>query len=94
MKARVNATGEIIDAVMVSKGKVFDNDVYKDGNGKKYYDSRLTFIHIDWEQQRYELAKSALQGLLADSNVTDTWADVSTACIDIADEMIKQLKGE
>ena len=48
---------------------------------------------IDWEQRRFELAKDAMNGRLA---IDDNWDKESLCrwCIGIADEMIKQLKGE
>ena len=55
---------------------------------------------IDWEQRRYELAKAAMQSLLANpSIVKDYVTDSSIQWIDnysiiFADEMIKQLKRE
>ena len=48
---------------------------------------------IDWEQRRYELAKSAMQGFCANPSAVLVKQDVAMS-IHIADEMIKQLKGE
>lgn len=53
--------------------------------------------YIDWEQRRYELAKSAMQGFCgnshqqimdADSNMVAEWS------VGFADSLIKRLKGE
>ena len=47
---------------------------------------------IDWEQRRYELAKSAMQGLIATGwNIYEV-PNLVGKSIEIADEMIKQLK--
>lgn len=47
---------------------------------------------INWEQRRYELAKAAMQGILADNTVDMEDEFLCKACISAADEMIKQLK--
>lgn len=65
MKARIKATGEIMEV----------EDLYDDGtalvNGRYFKVSELDFFDnfetIDWEQRRYELAKSAIQGLISNS---------------------------
>ena len=53
--------------------------------------------YIDWEQRRYELARSAMQGFCdnshqqimdADSNMVAEWS------VGFADSLIKKLKGE
>ena len=61
---------------------------------------------IDWEQRRYELAKSAMQGMTtneyyleicaskAEDNKTEWENILCSNAINVADEMIKQLKGE
>lgn len=50
--------------------------------------------HIDWEQRRYELVKSAMNGILTNGYPkTHNWLVVNDA-IEIADEIIKKLKGE
>jgi hypothetical protein len=64
MKARIKSTGEIVEI----------KDLYDDGtalvNDKYFKVSELDFFSetIDWEQRRYELAKSAMQGILSDIN--------------------------
>lgn len=63
MKARIKATGEIVEV----------EDLYDDGTalvkGRYFKVSELEFFEdfetIDWEQRRYELAKSAMQGILS-----------------------------
>ena len=61
MKARIKSTGEIVEV----------EDLYDDGtalvNGRYFKVSELDFFDnfeaIDWEQRRYELAKSAILSL-------------------------------
>ena len=51
--------------------------------------------HIDWEQRRYELAKSAMQGYCIALGVNDdseTYNDIAIGSIRVADALIKELK--
>ena len=54
--------------------------------------SNVTFETIDWEQRRYEIAKAALQGVLADSTINLENEKLVEYCISAADEMVKQLR--
>lgn len=47
---------------------------------------------INWEQRRYELTKSAMQGILSRMNAG--LDKIGIHSINVADEVIKQLKGE
>lgn len=48
---------------------------------------------IDWEQRRYELAKSAMQGFCSNPSHSEQMdAIMGLWSINLADEMIKQLK--
>lgn len=107
MKARIKETGEIVEV----------EDLYDDGTalvkGTYFKVSKLDFFSdfetTDWEQRRYELAKSAMQGILSEET------EVSYACseadykkgekhtipksiarfaIACADALINELKGE
>lgn len=107
MKARIKETGEIVEV----------EDLYDDGTalvkGTYFKVSQLDFFDdfetTDWEQRRYELAKSAMQGILSNEE------EVSFACIhaeyrekekhvvpvavaryaiSCADALINELKGE
>lgn len=52
---------------------------------------------IDWEQRRYELAKTAMQGVLSNPAFCGTYSKREAPIIialDCADNMIKKLKGE
>lgn len=55
--------------------------------------------HIDWEQRRYEIAKSAMQGMLAHStrykprNPNMNWHNaIAEEAKELADALIKELK--
>lgn len=115
MKARVKVNGVMIDVIPKPNINaqhsgdnlyVCDNIVFRE--------CELDFLNvgnsaIDWEQRRYELAKSAMQGILSEET------EVSYACseadykkgekhtipksiarfaIDCADALINELKGE
>lgn len=51
---------------------------------------------IDWEQRRYELAKSAMQGYCASSGLNggnlETCKKIAIESLNVADAMIKKLK--
>ena len=88
MKAKVIKTGEIVNVVPTEGGwvAVFENGVWH------YTDSELDFNFEDWEKFRREAAKDILCAMIHHQNSTDP-IEVSIA-IDIADELIKQLKEE
>lgn len=87
MKARVKATGEIVEI----------KDLYDDGtalvNDKYFKVSELDFFSetIDWEQRRYELAKDIIKAVIADDRGgnSDTIAKYAVNC---TDALIKRLK--
>lgn len=94
MKARVKATGEIVGV----------EDLYDDGTalvkGRYFKVSELDFFDnfetIDWEQRRYELAKSAMQGYCIALGINDdseTYDDIAIGSLRAADALIKKLKG-
>lgn len=102
MKAKVIETGELIDVVTLDKG--YGNIVFVDRNSEKVYENQeLTLIkEIDWEQRRFELAKAALNGMLAHSrnghgyhprDPKMHWHDaIAEEAIEIADAVIEKLK--
>lgn len=103
MKARVKATGVMIDVIPKFNTNaqhsgdslyVCDNIVYRE--------CELDFLNvgnsaIDWEQRRYELAKAAMQGLLNATSVERFTlrirpSSIAEASLEYADELIKKLK--
>lgn len=100
MKARVKATGEIINIADYARVTLDKCDSY--GSPVELSFDEVEILqersdNIDWEQRRYEIAKSAMQGfcsnpheqiMSADSNVVAEWS------IGFADALIKKLKGE
>lgn len=70
MKARVKATGEIINIADYARVTLDRCDSY--GNPIELSFDEVEILqersdNIDWEQRRYELAKAAMQGLTSNS---------------------------
>ena len=106
MKARVKSTGVLVDVIPKTNTNalhsgdnlyVCDNMVFKE--------CELDFSAIDWEQRRYELAKSAMQGILSDINQSHYACSeenyekyipkgIARFAIACADVLINELKGE
>lgn len=108
MKAKVIATGEVVNVLLTAKqSEDCVANVYQEiGTTKncsvrrKFLDSELEFIEttytqpkkIDWEQRRFELVKAAMQGLLSCPDVDGTPDDISEWSITQADALIEKLK--
>lgn len=104
MRAKIKATGEIVE--LNEQGiSLFEyaRGIYKDVNGNKYRVDELEFIEenpekdIDWEQRRYEIAKTVVHGQLTgpiidgvDPNPSIT--DLAKLAVKIADALIAELK--
>lgn len=95
MKARIKATGTIVEV----EG-LFDVGTSL-VNGRYFKVSELDFLDnfetIDWEQRRYELAKSAMQGYCIALGINDdseTYDDIAIGSLRVADALIKKLKGK
>lgn len=81
MKAKVIATGEIVDVVSCGYNHTYNEQMFLDCNQRhmKYFSHELEFIdehkqhngtakHIDWEQRRFELVKEMLPQAAVFSN--------------------------
>lgn len=98
MKATNKAITTLIDAMGM---KSCNDERIANGLSAAYPDSTFTASaqnildeSIDWEERRYELAKAAMQGLLANNSYTKinifSLAEDSCNC---ADAIIQRLKG-
>ena len=80
MKARVKATGDIVEVAVY--GNAYDNyndkliTYYKDKNGRCYADHQLDFDNTDspialdyWEKLKHQYAGMAMQGLVANQSI-------------------------
>ena len=101
MKARVRATGEIVDVKFSTHPNPAIDETYWWCKDKKesYHKSELDFMGstIDWEQRRYELAKEAMNGLLSAPvvdgvNPNPSFKDIATFSVRFADALITELK--
>ena len=110
MKAKVRDTGEIVDVKFATHiNQTVDKvHLWCESNQTTYHKSELEFIeddpestksNIDWEKRRYELAKEALNGILASPVLFESYKNnysftlAVTRSVEIADMMIKELKG-
>ena len=86
MKAKVIKTGEIVNVVPTEGGWVADlgDRIWH------YTDSELDFEFVDWEKFRREAAKDILCALCSFPPII--YKQNVLAAIEMADELIKQLK--
>lgn len=105
MKARIKATGEIVDF----------EDLYDDGTvlvkGMYFKVSELDFFEdfeaIDWEQRRYEIAKETVTAIMsnedfyhqvlcegAEHGQRQIQTNIARAAVIFADALIEELKKE
>lgn len=102
MKARVKSTGVLIDVIpKINTNALHSGDNLYVCDNMVFRECELDFLNIgnsaiDWEQRRYEIAKSAMQGILCapivegvDPNPTP-WELARTA-VKNADAFIKEL---
>lgn len=102
MKAKVIDTGEIIDVKWndgAAAATCCTDIWFCEIQDKSYRERELEFVdeyskQIDWEQRRYEISKAALNGLISDSNLRKDKMSFVIEAIELADELIKQLKNE
>ena len=95
MKARIKATGTIVEVEgLLDVGTALVNGRYFKVSELDFLDN---FETIDWEQRRYELAKSAMQGYCIALGINDdseTYDDIAIGSLRVADALIKKLKGK
>ncbi|MCM1075986.1 MAG: hypothetical protein NC411_01335 [Bacteroides sp.] len=86
-KARIKLTGEVVEVEPYESVKC-SIPAFKTIDGRIIPQTVLQFTpEIDWEQRRYELAKAALQGLLANQ----MWMQFRIPYSGNADECIRHL---
>ena len=106
MRAKIRATGEVVEVHYWYQKSSTKEHIYRESSDLRgnrcWSENELDFIeltkHIDWEQRRFELVKSAMQGLCASGkHHHKTSADIydgtlSDLAIRIADVIIAKLK--
>ena len=95
MKARVKATGEIVDVT-----NLFDDGTAEIGENNYIKVSKI-YMDLDGtdrldmpseQRMRYELSKAAMQGILSNLCGSINSEEIVEVAIKCANEMIKQLK--
>lgn len=99
MKARIKKTGEIINIADYAKVTLDQCDSW--GNPIELEFDEVEILQeptsdIDWEQRRYEISKSVLQGFCANSEPSiakgTTFQQITGWSIEISDILIAELK--
>jgi hypothetical protein len=100
MKAKVKATGKVVEAVIdkcsVPASGYGAKFVYDCSDGKKYFDTELDFINVypDWQQIRIQASIAAMQGCLANNTFYATKENTIKSSVGFADELINKLQKE
>jgi hypothetical protein len=100
MKAKVKATGKVVEAVIdkcsVPVSGYGAKFVYDCSDGKKYFDTELDFINVypNWEQIRIQSAICAMQGLCSNPVVVQQfdYNERAEVAVKQADSLIEELK--
>lgn len=101
MKAKVKATGEVIDVEIdkcavpvIGNGSSY---VYLGSNGKAYLDIQLDFINVypDWQHVKVQAAIAAMKGFCSnDKYCVYTEDDIAKYAVKQANALIEELKKE
>lgn len=105
MKAKVKATGKVVEAVIdkcsVPVSGYGAKFVYDCSDGKKYFDTELDLVNVypDWQQVRIQAAISAMNGLLTVTSAERYTLRIKPGQIakdanEYADALINELKRE
>lgn len=106
MKVKIKDTGEIVNVKFSVHPNPSVDETYWWCEEKKesYHKHELDFLDddmvnepINWKQRRYEIAKEAMNGILAGPivdgvNPNPSVEDVAELSVNIADALIKKLK--
>lgn len=88
MKARIKTTREIVEVEnLYDDGTALVKDRYIKVSELDFFED---FETIDWEQRRYEIAKSAIQGLIHSPIIDAT--ELARISVAVADALIEELK--
>ena len=99
MKAKVKATGKVIEATInkcvLPVHGCGASSVYQGDDGNTYYDTDLDFIHVypDWQQVRIQAAIAAMQNLCGCERFRSyPEEDIAKYSVKQADALIEELK--
>lgn len=96
MKARVKATGKIVE-VKYSR-QMGPDAVYRDlVTGEHYMDFELSFLPEDgtpdyWTRLEHQAAIAAMQGMMAHTNID--YDEIVDLCVEFAHALVEKLKGK
>lgn len=100
MKAKIKDTGEVVDVHWEGNLDAYLGKLAS-GRCREFKERELEFLetnNIDWEQRRFELIKSAIQGFCANSEPSiaqeTTLQQLAGWSIEMADIIIAELKKE
>lgn len=100
MKARIKATGQIIELNDENLSLLdYARGIYRDTEGNKFHYNELEFIEnkdekpIDWEARKFELVKTAMKAILSDPECEITTDELANSCVSVADAIIEKMKG-
>lgn len=92
-KAVVKDTGETVMVRMCLEPLTIRTAMYETPEGRKFPMFALEYEkEIDWEQRRYEVAKSAIVGLMAGHNAIYDADKLASVAMTYADALIKELQ--
>jgi hypothetical protein len=95
MKARVIATGEIVDAILTERETIRGERVWMTDDGRLIEDSRLDFNVTDepdyWERMKHQYAGMAMQAQMA-PNCLDSPEGVACTAYAYAHALVQKLK--
>lgn len=98
MKARVKSTGVLVDVTpQLNINSQHSRDYLYVCDNMVFKEYELDFSAIEWEQRRYELAKSAMQGFCSNPHeqIMSAGSDmIAEWSLGFADVLIRKLKGE
>lgn len=97
MKAKIKATGEIINIAEYAEVELESYD--SNGDPKEFGFDEVEILQeksndIDWEQRRFELVKTAMLGLMAGHHTIYDADKLPSVAINYADALIVELKKE
>ncbi len=96
MKAKIRATGEIVDVKMTKWGMYGDatnmNKLYALHDIEIIEDITENVNNIDWEQRRYEVAKEAMLHMIDPSLLTQKYCVMAVNAVEFANALIEELK--
>ena len=96
MKAKIRATGEIVDVKMTKWGMYGDatnmNRLYALHDIEIIEDTTENVNNIDWEQRRYEVAKEAMLRMIDPNVLTQKYCVMAGNAVEFANALIEELK--